>query len=746
MQKVWLEGIAKNLRKPKDSKVNTEVQLINGNEKEFMDSYITKIQEERNYFFQAPKSTSKDYYFYACERSNKAKGQSKGESSKTRANSCQAYVSFKMVREAGYKAVIIRHMLEHTGHNVSNPEELTKNPVDPELLGFVEMWLNQGLSVSQVVLKSCNWAQSHGHTDKHNRRYYLTPNDVRLVKRSLQSIILPDIDDSVSVDKLISTDLKENICFYQPITKDQPLIIVVQTPAQKALLQENPNPMIFMDASYKGLTSYGYAFYALLLVNQTGRGVPFAYFIVSHESSETLTVCLKSLSSCNPGFYPRSVMIDRDLKELGAIRQTFPKTKVLLCWFHVLQAVHRWLVKKDGGNLSPAQRNTVIHAMMTMKACMTEEDFESVSASKCRDLEAQFGSSRVTHYLRDQWFPFAALWANFGRLFQHNSSDTNNKAERFFFTIKYQFLRGQANKRVDQLLQLLCGDVQKYYNYLDDLIHAGRLNTSSSSSSSSTSVPTTSMLGDGLHEKIHIGEDGRCSLPEDFMSTVSDPRIITVDLVWMLCDCKTYDRGNLCKHTMMAKTEAQRRGINIQVLRNRVAKQYFDNDQFYIDGDCLSVYHHDGNATFVFRGESAFCTCTANSYQEKCVCLHLADILEINMTSSCMAMTESEIAHQLCPKPKPTVQTMLSDLLEWSHSPNYKYSRELHNTIQKAHKMAFANFGIVSKKRKISALHAYRQRIEKAKREARETFKPVRSHRLRVRNIKKKSVSREGIV
>ncbi|KAK9956291.1 hypothetical protein ABG768_014036, partial [Culter alburnus] len=66
-----------------------------------------------------------------------------------------------------------------------------------------------------------------------------------------------------------------------------------------------------------------------------------------------------------------SIMIDRDLKELNAIRRVFPTAKVLLCWFHVLQAVHRWMVKRDGGNLPVNQRNLVIQAMVAMKSCLT---------------------------------------------------------------------------------------------------------------------------------------------------------------------------------------------------------------------------------------------------------------------------------------------------------------------------------------------------------------------------------------
>lgn len=253
----------------------------------------------------APKQTGKNYYVHACERSSKPSGKSTGKACDTRANACEAYVSFKFQEEAGFTAVIIRQQLSHTGHDLANPGEKKRNPIHPELLGFIEMWLTQGLSISQTVIRSCEWACSRGYTDKHDRRFFVTPEDVWIVKRHLRILTLPDINDAVSVEKLVTDELQENICFFQPLTKEKPLVIVVQTPQQKALVQDNPHPMVFMDASYKGLTSYGYALYVLLLANKTGRGVPFAYFIMSQESSAIVELCLQMLCKSNPYFYPR---------------------------------------------------------------------------------------------------------------------------------------------------------------------------------------------------------------------------------------------------------------------------------------------------------------------------------------------------------------------------------------------------------------------------------------------------------
>ncbi|KAF4117954.1 hypothetical protein G5714_000005 [Onychostoma macrolepis] len=200
-----------------------------------------------------------------------------------------------------------------------------------------------------------------------------------------------------------------------------------------------------------------------------------------------------------------------------------------------LAAVHRWFTSRDGGNLSPDKRHVIIHAMTRMKACITEEDFVTVSTSVCNDLDAQLGSNRVTTYLKVHWLPHAALWANFWTVV--NSSDTNNKAERFFLALKCQFLRGEANRRVDQLLHLLCGDIQKYYCYLDDFADAGRLRVSSSAS---TSTAAKSTVG----QQILINEQGKCSV-QTGAGPNSDSTLNTVDLVKMQCDCGLYDKGNV---------------------------------------------------------------------------------------------------------------------------------------------------------------------------------------------------------
>lgn len=238
-----------------------------------------------------------------------------------------------------------------------------------------------------------------------------------------------------------------------------------------------------------------------------------------------------------------------------------------------------------------------------------------------------------------------------------------------------------------------------YCSYLDDLVDTGRLKVSCSASTA------TAALEKRLGQHILIDEEGKCSVP-----TESDPSSMqTVDLVKMQCDCGAYDKGNLSTHVALACTEAQRRGVNIAKLRAGVATNIFTNHQYHLDDDCLTVYHNDENATFAFTGDPAFCTCAVNSYGQKCVCLHVIDCLKMTDTEShtTLTITESEIQCQSTSvKSQLELQSMITDLFEWSKSESFKHSNELYATVKRAHKMAFNRFGILSRKRKISALHA----------------------------------------
>lgn len=237
-------------------------------------------------------------------------------------------------------------------------------------------------------------------------------------------------------------------------------------------------------------------------------------------------------------------------------------------------------------------------------------------------------------------------------------------------------------------------------SYLDDLAAAGRLRQTSSASAAARNT-------EGL--QIVIQDEGRCCVQ-------TGDAMYTVDLLRMQCDCGGYDTGNLCKHLDVAYLEAQK-CVDIEKLRNDMAASIVAKKQYHIDSDFVTVCPTDVSAAFVYTGDCAFCTCPVNSYGQKCVCLFVVDQLQAASNMSCSTVGRDNQSSSKEVNAQVKLQAMLTELLEWSKSDNYLGNNDLFTSVKRAHTLAFSHFGVVSKKRKIHALHAYRKRIEQAKQE-----------------------------
>ncbi|KAG9283804.1 hypothetical protein AMEX_G2612 [Astyanax mexicanus] len=466
--------------------------------------------------------------------------------------------------------------------------------------------------------------------------------------------------------------------------------------------------MIFLDATYKGVTQYGFAFYAVLVKNSEGQGIPVSFFILSEESSDILKVCLQKLHEAADCLTPRCVMVDRDMKEIKAIKAVFPNTSVLLCWFHVLQAVHRWLMRQEGGNLrDPSLRNTVIRGMVSLKQCNTEMEFQEHSVKILSDIERETKSARVSDYLKEHWLNIGVMWSNFGRQVFHHHSETNNVVERFFFGMKYNFLAGYANKRVDDLLLVLSSHVVKYYSHLDALKAAGRLRPKTSDAL----LGVERMKSRGLDHSVSWQCEGKCNVPSE---TVPG-RMYLVDLVYTTCTCEYANLGNMCKHVLLAKCVSASSDIDVNGLRQTKADILYSRNEYVLDK--LTVVVHSNGHIGIVNMKNMQCSCLSNSHGEVCVCLTLAqklvgntDLEEVGMCVTDSGPTDSEE-----PLTKWCIKDMVSDLNSWCNSTDYKTSLEVYSGVKHVHKLVFGRYTAVTRKRKIERLHSYRRRVELAK-------------------------------
>lgn len=152
---------------------------------------------------------------------------------------------------------------------------------------------------------------------------------------------------------------------------------------------------------------------------------------------------------------------------------------------------------------------------------------------------------------------------------------------------------------------------------MDELSEAGRLKVSTSPAAEAAAAMSEKGLA------ANIDESGKGSVPSE-----SGPNYYMVDLVKFICECKSFRMGNLCKHIILSRAEAQRRGLDIESMRNAEAEKMIQNQMYNINDDNVTIFHTDGSISVVSQKMPFLCTCIANSHSEQCICIHVANILQ----------------------------------------------------------------------------------------------------------------------
>lgn len=298
MEKHWLKSVEDGLKKERDPRIKRSVENLEDSipEDVFMMNHLDMLNKEGKGRFLYKKKRP-NVTQWRCERSHKATGSSTGDPVKTRANSCPAYVSFQFISSVNFRGCIVREMCEHSGHDLNIMKENGINRINEDLIEFIHECISKGLSNSAILLKATDWSQRLGKTNLVDRTYFVTPEDIVGIRRSFNKYIHVDGSDCISVEKLIKSDLKDSVLLYQPLShsENQPLMIVYSSAWQLEQLKKFGEKMMFLDATYKSVTQYGFAFYAVMIKNDEGKGIPVSFFILSEETSSTLEVCLMKL-------------------------------------------------------------------------------------------------------------------------------------------------------------------------------------------------------------------------------------------------------------------------------------------------------------------------------------------------------------------------------------------------------------------------------------------------------------------
>ena len=231
---------------------------------------------------------------------------------------------------------------------------------------------------------------------------------------------------------------------------DEDFVLVLQTPLQKDVMQKfAPNRVVCVDATHK-TNGYDFPLITVLVVDEFGEGFPVAWFLSNREDHILLTNCYYCLRENVGEIVPAWFMSDDAEQYYTAWIAVFgPGPHKLLCTWHVDRA---WR-----GNLNViGNREIEVQVYHTLRLILEETDtptFEillqkAVNQFNLSPTTRDFGKYFCQYYVhrKQEW---AACYRKAASL------NCNMYVEAFHHVLKYTYLKGKVNKRVDKCIHAL---------------------------------------------------------------------------------------------------------------------------------------------------------------------------------------------------------------------------------------------------------------------------------------------------
>ena len=205
----------------------------------------------------------------------------------------------------------------------------------------------------------------------------------------------------------------------------------------------------------------------LLCTHNVSGALPCGLVITSDEKENTVKLAFQMLSGClsEYTFYGRGstkvILTDNCLEERKALKSVWPTVTLLLCIFHVLQQVWRWVVDKNH-HIDQHDRPEVFSLFKKALYAESEENFDDCYEDLLSD-DVCSKYPNLLQYYRDlyEMKKDFALCFRYSLLVRRNQ--TNNFVESQFLVLKDVLLRRVKEYNVVGLFDKLTIDLENHY-------------------------------------------------------------------------------------------------------------------------------------------------------------------------------------------------------------------------------------------------------------------------------------------
>jgi hypothetical protein len=341
----------------------------------------------------------------------------------------------------------------------------------------------------------------------------------------------------------------------------------------------------------------------LMMTHSVCGALPLAIIITSDETTQTLVTAFSQLKSplpddsffCAPsGKGPRVFMTDNCMELKDAIHQVWPDATTVLCIFHLLQQVWRWLHDKKHG-IALEDRPHILLGFKHALYAEDEEEFQAEYDNLLQDEVALKYPNFVTY--ATAVYEDCESWALCYRVdLPLRGNNTNNFCEAQFLVIKDEILNRQKEVNVVGLIDKLTTELE--YHYKNKLL--------SVSSGKFDGIYSRRFAGfskkkqDGFGFRKPSQDDQSVALEElvsfgnntfQMKSFSEEGRSYLVDMTLGVCECKSGINGAPCKHQFVLWANKIAHSANFLPVFSKEQRMKFAKIAI---GDTMSLHHYEG--------------------------------------------------------------------------------------------------------------------------------------------------------
>ncbi|XP_071947653.1 uncharacterized protein [Antedon mediterranea] len=444
----------------------------------------------------------------------------------------------------------VRLKNEHN-HRITCADALRRRDVSEDSIAKLRDLFEHGHSPSSALETI-----KHDLAEEHGEQYVYVCADrfmcsdlqfcYRLYYKTFQKVY------GASSGELMYVDLEKRVheynaqqndsCAKMCTTDDNQTIIAICTPLMKRVHTKvkHSGEMIFVDSS--GNCDRHNSRIFIFLTHSSAGGLPLGVVITTSESEATITTGIKLLQTILPdGSYfgrgaqgPQIAMTD-DCQALHlAIHAVYPETSLLLCVFHLLQAMWRWLW--DAKNrIAKCDRPSLLGVLKSL-----------VYAESARELNERYEvvtedpAARKYHKYRehlDSIYQRKEAWAICLRSnLMTRGNNTNNYVESAMRVVKDKVLYRLKAYNVTQLMDFILTRMESYY--------ARRLLDVANNRTANIQQSRYFMSDGNINcDNILKEDESNYSVP-----SASTDKLYHVDISIGTCTCPIGNTGGPCKH------------------------------------------------------------------------------------------------------------------------------------------------------------------------------------------------------